>query len=509
VVLSSTGTRQKPALDETSFQQLLAAAYVVQQHNEGSRRDKGDSRANDPLETSTVLNEIAQIQSLIRAGNLNVASACALIADRLETMTSASGVSISLIMDGYLDCVAETGLPAKVSGSCVTSHSLVATERLKSRQTFQSVNAQADWSLEAGLCQKLGVKSLVAAPILRFEELAGLIEVRWDQLRASIDSDLRACRLMAGLASGMLERSVRLQQRQPPAAEVVVESPTIPLVEPAITLSPSAPSIDEAPNPGTTVGSAETGVEGSPQPRDEEIVREPASCRVCGKPFGADEAFCGFCSMPRQGDAPSPDLQGKWASLWYMQRAKDALQEVAEPAPEPAAAPLTAAPVYSPPIAEPETRAQTNQEPEFELEESFAADHHSDAVHESLLEPQPGEKVRAWLQHLPALKRRWRDALLAAVALVLAYGLMSAWPTSGAGMTWFQSLAIRLGLVHGSARPTVYVGRPDARVWVDVHTSLYYCEGSDLYGKTPGGEFTTQHDAQSDNLEPASRTACP
>jgi hypothetical protein len=56
--------------------------------------------------------------------------------------------------------------------------------------------------------------------------------------------------------------------------------------------------------------------------------------------------------------------------------------------------------------------------------------------------------------------------------------------------------------------PPEYKGNPNAQVWVDLHTALYYCPGSDLYGKTPKGKTTSQRDAQLDQFEPASRKAC-
>jgi len=45
-------------------------------------------------------------------------------------------------------------------------------------------------------------------------------------------------------------------------------------------------------------------------------------------------------------------------------------------------------------------------------------------------------------------------------------------------------------------------------VWIDVHHALYYCPGADLYGKTPQGKIASQHDAQLDQFEPASRKVC-
>lgn len=67
---------------------------------------------------------------------------------------------------------------------------------------------------------------------------------------------------------------------------------------------------------------------------------------------------------------------------------------------------------------------------------------------------------------------------------------------------WF----VRAGLKTPS--PTVYDGNPNTRVWIDLHTALYYCPGSAGYGKTPKGRFAKQHDAQVDQFEPAARKAC-
>ena len=76
-----------------------------------------------------------------------------------------------------------------------------------------------------------------------------------------------------------------------------------------------------------------------------------------------------------------------------------------------------------------------------------------------------------------------------------------------ADLSAFDKLLIGLGLAEAPETPE-YKGNPDAQVWVDLHTALYYCPGSDLYGKTPQGKLTTQRDAQLDQFESASRKAC-
>ena len=74
-------------------------------------------------------------------------------------------------------------------------------------------------------------------------------------------------------------------------------------------------------------------------------------------------------------------------------------------------------------------------------------------------------------------------------------------------LTFFERVLVGLGLAEPPAA-LIVTGNPNAVVWVDVHTALYYCQGSELYGKTPGGKVTTQRDAQLDQFEPAARKNC-
>jgi hypothetical protein len=108
------------------------------------------------------------------------------------------------------------------------------------------------------------------------------------------------------------------------------------------------------------------------------------------------------------------------------------------------------------------------------------------------------------------MHRRHATWALSAVGLLLVFLMLAVWPSStNSQLTWFQSLLVKVGLADVPARAPALSGNPDVRVWVDVHTALYYCPGSDLYGMTPGGHFASQHDAQVDEFEPASRIACP
>ena len=74
-------------------------------------------------------------------------------------------------------------------------------------------------------------------------------------------------------------------------------------------------------------------------------------------------------------------------------------------------------------------------------------------------------------------------------------------------LSMLDKMLIGLGLAE-APDPPEQRGNPETKVWVDTHTALYYCPGTDLYGKTPQGKYTTQRDAQLDQFEPAYRKAC-
>ena len=505
------GVKRKPALDESAFQQLLAAAYVLQQHNDSLR-------AKDPrLETVWVLSRVAETQSLVRAGGLQLSAATRLIADRLRTMTDAAGVSISLTSHGYLDCTAESGAVAKVPGSSIASHSLVATERLRNGQVFQSAEAENDIRLDTATCRELGIRALVAVPILRFGEVAGLVEARWNKLGAFHECDIRTCQLMAALITEILEKEDGSEVSPIPPAS---GHPSLPL--PLSELPGDHEAITQVPeveDPTALPADCPASAARLDSEAPVEVLAE--RCRVCDRPFQADEAFCGNCGMLRIAAASSEDLQSKWASLWYMQQAQDALEEhEAAPALRVEAAPL------EPPARADFARQESQKETQSvwrhpERAPDFASPQKETGgtqvfSHYSAGTPLSDNPSRETLQRAfrtIRLRMRRRDAVLAmaSLALLLILAAWSWWPAAPASshLTWFESLLVELGLAEVPPRaPAVHLGNPDVRVWVDVHTALYYCPGSDLYGKTPGGQFTTQRDAQQDQFEPATGAVC-
>ncbi|MCU1270817.1 MAG: hypothetical protein JWN74_2111 [Acidobacteriaceae bacterium] len=324
MTFASPCARQNPILDENSFQQLLAAAYTLQEHNEALR---ARNARHDPARISS---EIASTRSRILADGQDLATALALVAECLRSLTSADGASICLVNDGYLSCAACSGTAAKVPGGSVASNSLVATERLRNGRAFQSANARSDIRLEPELCKELHVGSLLAVPIQRNDEVAGLVELRWNNPDAFEDWDERICELAVGLIGEVRDRESGVVNAATPPADLAPAADAS-----AENLSPITPKLHEpkaddplpelSSSPAVSMwGQPLSAVHSSSARHEVEPSPSPVKCRVCGHPMTEKDEFCGHCGMLVATSDLS--LQGKWASLWFMQQAQKVVE---------------------------------------------------------------------------------------------------------------------------------------------------------------------------------------
>jgi DNA-binding NarL/FixJ family response regulator len=112
------------------------------------------------------------------------------------------------------------------------------------------------------------------------------------------------------------------------------------------------------------------------------------------------------------------------------------------------------------------------------------------------------------------LPRRWKKtriatAKYAAIAALIVGTAAIGWYTyyqSALQLPMVDKMLVRVGLK--TLEPPTYTGNPDTKVWIDLHTGLYYCPGADLYGKTGKGKYEKQREAQEDRFEPAARKPC-
>jgi len=106
------GVQSRGSLDEAGFQQLLAAAFVVQQHNDRLRLNRGAG-----VSYTKTLAEIVETEEQIKNGRLSLSSSLRLIVERARRLTRAEAAAVAMAEDNYLMYRATSGRCADEVGS--------------------------------------------------------------------------------------------------------------------------------------------------------------------------------------------------------------------------------------------------------------------------------------------------------------------------------------------------------------------------------------------------------
>ncbi|MGD0181171.1 MAG: hypothetical protein ABSC15_15275, partial [Terriglobales bacterium] len=417
----------------------------------------------------------------------------------------------------------------------------------------------ADGRLSTEFSREHADKQSIALPLYHEGNLAGLLEIRFADADSIQEPEMRSCQLMAGLMTEAIARAVDREWRQTLAAEraAMLEAlerikPQLErlAVEPALKVKPA----DEVIEPAESVANlaAETTERRMQIPVSESSAKSGREtvCPQCGYQFGEQELFCGRCGTARPaGSSPSGDLQSKWASMWHLQQAAEnkQLEETeastheseidlptfGEDRPSEEASPELSLELRKMMEELSHEAGKTEAEPVGDSALVINGDVAEDALAPAVLEPgktpspwASATKANKWLESLNPKSAggiwlaKHRADLYVAGAVVLLLIVLSGWGMHPAeshvqssknpaqpNLTLFEKLLINLGLAETPPTP-VYLGNPNASVWVDMKHALYYCSDSDLYGKTPGGRYATQRDAQMDQFEPAARKNC-
>jgi len=625
-----------PVLDEGTFQQILEAAYVLQEQNHAQRAVRIGPDA------SATLAEIAETQQLLRSQLYDLHSAAGLVAERLQKITHATSIVIALIREHQLEYCAATGKAEGLAGSSAPMDPALA-QFLQEGDPARCIQVNAQLSAE--LLRKQDAKAPTFFPVYHDAKIAGVLQLTFPEKAPIQESEIRSCQVMAGLLGEVIGRSAEAEWKQALATERATMLDALEQLRPQLErLAMQMPkAIKDA---AAEALPASSPVEAANPPAPELIPSQTvsqapsagtATCGQCGYHFGDGELFCGRCGTPRAMNvAASGDLPANWDALWQSlqqpaaeEPASDAPAPVSQPVPEHPpgailpedleAAILELAKEMSPhatdpslPFDEPEVPRETTRpeakklnileaeppiteevaqpvvakqenvlapplhpeivaekpagehwqphiidvpsstpelsEPEapFALEEAHSdstvveTQSHGEVAAEEKPELQivPGKekpkpspwgsaaKAREWLNSLEQANspaRVWlskhRADLWVGLSIILLFLALSGWGTRSVSyptqvkapaqpsLSLFERMLVSLGLAEAPPAP-VYLGNPNVRVWVDLHTALYYCPDSDLYGKTVGGKFTTQRDAQMDQFEPAANRPC-
>jgi hypothetical protein len=159
-----------------------------------------------PAASTTVQYEFQSLGTDINA-------ALKLIASRACSLTRGSGAAVALTGADGMTCRATAGTIAPEIGASVNVSSGLSGECVRLARPLRCDDAESDSRVDAEACRSLGLRSILAAPVLYERDIVGLVEVFCDRPFAFDDGDLAVVERLAQTVVLTLSRAEVFQQR--------------------------------------------------------------------------------------------------------------------------------------------------------------------------------------------------------------------------------------------------------------------------------------------------------
>lgn len=176
------------------------------------------------------LTEVAQTLAAHGGGELSVDLALDLVlndvVEQARTVTGATGAAVALFRDGELTCRATSGENAPDLGVRVDGTSGLSGACVNSGEIQHCPDTETDPRVNAEACQRLGVRSMLIAPLVDGQRLIGVIQVFSAWANAFGKREISALQVLAGrIAESNREAEAGIVP--PPPPEPPAETPEL------------------------------------------------------------------------------------------------------------------------------------------------------------------------------------------------------------------------------------------------------------------------------------------
>jgi len=143
----------------------------------------------------------------------DINAALKLIASRACSITRGSGAAVALAGENGMTCRAVVGSTVPPIGALVNVASGFSGECIRLARPLRCDDSESDGRVDAEACRLLGLRSILAAPVLYERDIVGLVEVFCDRAFAFDDGDLAVVERLAQTVVLTLSRAEVLHQK--------------------------------------------------------------------------------------------------------------------------------------------------------------------------------------------------------------------------------------------------------------------------------------------------------
>lgn len=152
---------------------------------------------------------IIETQTMIARLGLDLEGVMAVVADRTQVLTAASGAVVEVVEGDEMVYRAATGSASGAQGLRLNKHTSLSGLCVRERTTLRCADTETDPRVDREACRRVGVRSMIVAPLFHDDAAVGVLKVLSREREAFDDTDVTVLELMTGLIAAAMFRASR------------------------------------------------------------------------------------------------------------------------------------------------------------------------------------------------------------------------------------------------------------------------------------------------------------
>jgi GAF domain-containing protein len=142
----------------------------------------------------------------VHPAELDLEPAINVIAERAQALTGATGAAIALRTGDEIVCRARTGRTAPDVGARLQTDSGISADCVRTGEVVICHDAEMNPMVDLAACRRLGVRSILAAPLRHFRRTLGVFEVLSGVPHAFDNGDVATMQLLSSMMVAAISR---------------------------------------------------------------------------------------------------------------------------------------------------------------------------------------------------------------------------------------------------------------------------------------------------------------
>jgi len=148
---------------------------------------------------------------ILNPGDIDLEPGISIIAEKAQALTGATGAAIALRRGSEIVCRARTGRTAPDIGVRLQTDSGLSAECVRTGEVLLCNDADSNPRVDAASCRRMGVRSILVAPLRHFRRTLGVFEVLSSTPQAFDNNDVATMQFLSGMMVATISRLSSLQ----------------------------------------------------------------------------------------------------------------------------------------------------------------------------------------------------------------------------------------------------------------------------------------------------------